>query len=195
MNQVPYIPRDIKELRFADRINSARLTGRYGLLAFWGGIALSVCSSLVFTFDGTLDREATVGLVVGGLSIATAVCLIATSVFLHISTSLRAVKMKRMFPQNPLPNKFLHAEFVRWIHRVDLILVIAATMLAIVVTFTAAAPIAIPSGLGLGFLGWAIASIWGIGANRVVYREIARQKKLAKAQPQQVLLPHPNRAR
>ena len=179
MQQTPYIPGSRRELRFANRISTARLAGRYGLLAFWGGIALAVSGSV-------LELEAAAVLTLAGLAETAAVCLITTSFILHVTSSFQAVQMKRLFPHNPLPAKFVHAELVRWLHRIDLILTIAATIAATLVLLGVGAVVTIPSGIGLGFLGWIVATIWGLGANRAVYKEVARQKKLAHMQIQEL---------
>ncbi len=181
MHQTPYIPGSRRELRFANRISTARLTGRYGLLAFWGGIALGVSGS-VLGLAMQLQLEALAALSLAGLAETAAACLITTSFILHVTASFQAVQMKRLFPHNPLPAKFLHAELVRWLHRIDLILTIAATIAATLVLLGVGAVVTIPSGIGLGFLGWIVATIWGLGANRAVYKEVARQKKLAQMQ-------------
>jgi hypothetical protein len=181
----PYTPRYRTELQFARRIVIARWTGQYGLLALWGGIALDVFGvavggNAIVDMNSQLQLAGLGALFVGTLAIGTAVCLLMTSFSLHVISSLQAVKIKRAFPQNPLPAKFLHAELIRWLHRIDLVLIIAATIAATFATLGFGAAVTIPSGIGLGFLGWIVATIWGLGANRLVYREVARQRKLTK---------------
>jgi hypothetical protein len=117
---------------------------------------------------------------VGTLAVIIAVCLLGTSLLLHVITSLQAVKLKKAFPQNPLPARFLHAELIRWYHRIALILTVAATIATTLATLGLIAAVTIPSGIGLGFLGWIIATIWGLSANRLVYNEVARQRKMTK---------------
>jgi hypothetical protein len=173
------------ELQFARRIVIARWTGQYGLLALWGGIALDVFGvavggSLLLGVNSQLQLAGLGALAIGTLAVVTAVCLLMTSFVFHVVTSLQAVRIKRVLPQNPLPAKFLHAELIRWLHRIDLVLTIAATIAATFATLGLGAAVTIPSGIGLGFLGWLVATIWGLGANRLVYREVARQRKATK---------------
>jgi hypothetical protein len=184
----PYIPRYRTELQFAKRISIARWSGHYGLIALWGGIALDVFGvavggNAIVEMNSQLQLAGLGALFVGTLAIGTGVCLLITSFSLHVISSLQAVKIKRAFPQNPLPAKFLHAELIRWLHRIDLVLTIAATIAATFATLGIGAAVTIPSGIGLGFLGWIVATIWGLGANRLVYREVARQRRLTKLLP------------
>jgi hypothetical protein len=184
----PYIPRYHTELQFAKRIAVARWSGDYGLLALWGGIALAVFGVAVggggiIDVNSQLQLAGLGALFIGVLAIGTALCLLLTSFTLHVISSLQAVKIKKTFPQNPLPAKYLHAEFIRWLHRIDLVLTVAATIAATLATLGFGAAVTIPSGIGLGFLGWIVASIWGLGANRLVNKEVARQRKLAKLLP------------
>jgi hypothetical protein len=185
----PYIPRYRTELQFAKRISIARWSGHYGLLALWGGIALDVFGvavggdAIIVNTNSQLQLAGLGALLVGVLAIGTGVCLLITSFTLHVISSLQAVKIKRAFPQNPLPGKFLHAELIRWLHRIDLVLTVAATIAVTLATLGIGAAVTIPSGIGLGFLGWIIATIWGLGANRLVYKEVARQRKLTKLLP------------
>ena len=167
------------------------------MTAFWGGIALelvgvSVESGAVVDLNSQLELAALAIFVLGALATATAVGLLATTLLLHVASSLQAVKMKRIYPQNPLPTKFLHAEFIRWIHRIDIVLTIAATIAATLATLGIGAAVTIPSGIGLGFLGWIAATLWGLGANRAVYKEVARQRKLLSLLPAD---PRPTRSR
>ena len=53
-----------------------------------------------------------------------------------------------------------------------------ATIAATLATLGFGSAVTIPSGLGLGFLGWAATRIWGFGANRSVYKEVKRQKEV-----------------
>jgi hypothetical protein len=175
----PYIPQYRVELRFAGKIAAAKITDRVGLVALYGGILIAV-GGLVMEVGLQLPLEALAAYIVGGLAVFSAVLLFVVTLILHIVASLQAFSIRRTFPQNPLPAKFLHAEFVRWIHRVDLVLITAATVFATFASFGFAAGITIPSGLGLGFIGWAITEIWGFGANRAVNKEVTRQKRLAK---------------
>jgi hypothetical protein len=180
-----YIPRYRTELQFAKRISVARWSGHYGLIALWGGIALDVFGvavggNAIVDMNSQLQLAGLGALFVGTLAIGTGVCLLMTSFSLHVITSLQAVKIKRAFPQNPLPAKFLHAELIRWLHRIDLVLTIAATIAVTFATLGIGTAVTIPSGIGLGFLGWIVATIWGLGANRLVYKEVARQRKLTK---------------
>ena len=175
----PYIPQYRVELRFAGKIAAAKTTDRVGLVALYGGILVAV-SGLVMEVSLQLPLEAVVAYIVGALAVISAVVLFVVTFVLHIVASIQAVSIRRTFPHNPLPAKFLHAEFVRWIHRVDLILIAAATIVATFASFGFAAGITIPSGLGLGFIGWAVTEIWAFGANRSVNKEVARQKRLAK---------------
>src|SRR5215831_10240702 len=175
----PYIPHYRVELRFAGKIAAAKITDRVGLVALYGGILVAV-GGLVMEVGLQLPLEALAAYIVGGLAVFSAVVLFVVTLILHIVASMQAFSIRRTFPHNPLPAKFLHAEFVRWIHRVDLVLITAATIFATFASFGFAAGITIPSGLGLGFIGWAITEIWGFGANRAVNKEVTRQKRLAK---------------
>jgi hypothetical protein len=186
----PYIPYYRAELQFAKRITIARWTGYYGLLTLWGGIALAVFGVAILggdmiDFNSQLQLAGLGALVIGTLAVGTAMCLLLTSFLLHVISSLQALKIKRAFPQNPLPAKFLHAELIRWLHRIDLVLTVAATIAATLATLGFGAAVTIPSGIGLGFLGWLVATIWGLGANRLVYKEVARQRKMTKLLPAQ----------
>jgi hypothetical protein len=186
----PYIPYYRAELQFAKRITIARWTGYYGLLTLWGGIALAVFGVAILggdmiDFNSQLQLAGLGALVTGTLAVGTAMCLLLTSFLLHVISSLQALKIKRAFPQNPLPAKFLHAELIRWLHRIDLVLTVAATIAATLATLGFGAAVTIPSGIGLGFLGWLVATIWGLGANRLVYKEVARQRKMTKVLPAQ----------
>jgi hypothetical protein len=182
----PYIPRYRQELQLARRIDIAHWAGFYGLIAFWGGIVLGAVSAALLS-GLLLGLAVQLGLIVLGvlavaiLIVVAALALMITSFLLHVTSSLQALSIRRKYPHNPLPTKFLHAEFIRWIHRIDLVLTIAATIAATIATLGLGAAVTIPSGIGLGFLGWAIATVWGLGANRIVYREVARQKKLSQA--------------
>jgi hypothetical protein len=167
-------------LRFAGKIAAAKITDRVGLVALYGGILVAV-GGLVLELSQQLPLEALVAYIVGALSVFSAVVLFVVTLILHIVASIQAVNIRRTFPHNPLPAKFLHAEFVRWIRRVDLLLVAAATIFTTFASFGFAAGVTIPSGLGLGFIGWAITEIWGFGTNRAVNKEVARQKRLGKA--------------
>jgi MFS family permease len=184
--KTPYIPRYRPEMQLAKRIAIARWAGFYGLIAFWGGIVLgAICAALlgglVLGVQLQFSLLVLAALTVALLAIVTALALMTTSFLLHVISSLQAINVKRRFPHNPLPAKFLHAEFIRWFHRVDLVLTVAATIAATFSTLGFGAAVTIPSGIGLGFLGWAIATVWGLGANRIVYKEVARQRKLSQA--------------
>jgi hypothetical protein len=151
----------------------------------WGGIALDVFGvavggGAIVDMNSQLQLAGLGALFTGTLAIGIALCLLITSFSLHVISSLQAVKIKRAFPQNPLPAKFLHAEFIRWLHRIDLVLTVAATIAVTLATFGIGAAVTIPSGIGLGFLGWIVATIWGLSANRLVYKEVARQRRLMK---------------
>jgi hypothetical protein len=181
-----YIPRYKQEMQLAKRIATARWAGFYGLIAFWGGIVLGLASAallagLVLGLDTQLRLIVLAALACAVFIVVAALALMTTSFLLHVISSLQAIGVKRTFPHNPLPAKFLHAEFIRWIHRIDLILTVAATIVATFSTLGFGAAVTIPSGIGLGFLGWAIATVWGLGANRLVYKEVSRQKKLSQA--------------
>ena len=183
--KTPYIPRYRQELQLARRIALAHWTGFYGIIAFWGGIVLgavsaALLSGLLLGFAVQLSLIVLAVLAVAILTVVAALALMITSFLLHVTSSLQAIRIRRMYPHNPLPTKFLHAEFIRWIHRIDLVLTVAATIAATIATLGLGAAITIPSGIGLGFLGWAIATVWGLGANRIVYKEVARQKKLSQ---------------
>jgi hypothetical protein len=178
---LPYIPRYRKEVQFANRIATARKTGRYGLEAVWGGIALGT-TGVVLALNAHLQPEALIALTVGVLAEVAAVGLLATTFFLHLSTSLQAVELQRTFPQNPLPAKFLQAEFVRWIKRVDLLIITTVTIAATVATLGFGTGITVPSGIGLGFLGWMVTKIWGYRANTSVQREVRSQQAAAHRQ-------------
>src|SRR5579862_5680214 len=177
--ETPYVPQYRVELRFAGKIAGAKIADRVGLVALYGGILIAV-GGFAMELNPQLSLEALVAYIVGGLSVISAIALFVVSLVLHVVASIQAFSIRRTFPHNPLPAKYLHAEFVRWIHRVDLILIAAATIVATFASFGFAAGITIPSGLGLGFIGWAITEIWGFGANRAVNKEVARQKRLAK---------------
>ena len=183
--KTPYIPRYRPEIQLANRIAIARWTGFYGLIAFWGGIVLGVVSAallggFVLGVDEKLSLIVLAVLAVAILTVVTALALMTTSFLLHVTASLQAISIRRKFPHNPLPTKFLHAEFIRWFHRVDLVLTVAATIAATITSLGFGAAVTIPSGIGLGFLGWAIATLWGLGANHIVYKEVARQRKLSQ---------------
>jgi hypothetical protein len=179
---LPYIPRYRKEVQFAKGIATAQRTGLYGLEAVWGGIALGT-AGVVLELNSHLQPEALIALTVGVLAEVAAVGLLATTFFLHLRTSLQAVEMQRTFPQNPLPAIFLQAEFVRWIKRVDLLLITTVTIAATLATLGFGTGITVPSGIGLGFLGWTVTKVWGYRANKSVLREVRRQKEVADLQP------------
>jgi hypothetical protein len=178
----PYIPRYSREVQFAKRIATARRTGLYGLEAVWGGIALGT-TAVVLELNSHLQPEALIALTVGVLAEVAAVGLLATTFLLHLRASLQAMELKRRFPQNPLPAIFLHAEFVRWIKRVDLFLITTVTIAGTLATLGFGTALTVPSGIGLGFLGWTVIKIWGYSANKSVQREVRRQKEVANLLP------------
>jgi hypothetical protein len=169
-------------LQFAKRIDTARRTGLYGFEAVWGGIALGT-TAVVLELNSHLQPEALIALTVGVLAEIAAVCLLAATFLLHLRTSLQAMELKRRFPQNPLPAKFLHAEFVRWIKRLELFLITTVTIAGTLATLGFGTALTVPSGIGLGFLGWTVIKIWGYRANKSVQREVRRQKEVANLLP------------
>ena len=172
----PYVPQYRQEWRLANQIDVTRRTDFYAGIAFWGGIALGVAALVGIGLSAPLRPEALIALVAAVLIEVAALVLSMANFFLHVSLSFQALQVKRKFPHNPLPARYLHAEFIRWIQRVDQFLTIVATLVATLTTFGIAAGITVPSGLGLGFLGWAATEIWAYGANKLVYREVRRQK-------------------
>ncbi len=172
----PYVAQYRQEWQLANRIDVTRRTDFYAGVALWGGIALGAAALAGVALSAPLRSEALITLVAAVLIAVTGLVLSMANFFLHVSISLQALQVKRKFPHNPLPARYLHAEFIRWIKRVDQFLTIIATIVATLTTFGIAAGITVPSGLGLGFLGWAATEIWAFGANKLVYREVRRQK-------------------
>jgi hypothetical protein len=172
----PYVLQYHQEWQLANRIDMTRRTDSYAGIAFWGGIALGAAALVGVGLSAPLRPEALIALAAAVLIEVAGLVLSMANFFLHVSISLQALNVKRKFPHNPLPARYLHAEFIRWIKRVDLFLTIVATIVATLTTFGIAAGITVPSGLGLGFLGWLATEIWAFGANRLVYREVRRQK-------------------
>src|SRR5215469_1404869 len=107
----PYIPQYRVELRFAGKIAAARTADRVGYLVFYGGILVAI-GGLIMEVALQLPLEALVAYIVGGLAVISGVTLLMTSLALHIIASIQAFSIRRSFPHNPLPAKYLHAEFV-----------------------------------------------------------------------------------
>ncbi|MGO8949231.1 MAG: hypothetical protein ACLQUY_16600 [Ktedonobacterales bacterium] len=179
----PYLPRSRQEWHLVNQIDLTRRLGRYGLGALWGGIGLGIAgvglglAGVGLGLSTPLQLAALIAIVAAVVVEVGGVGLSITNFFLHLRVSLQAVQIQRTAPHNPLPAKYLHAELVRWIKRIDLLLTTIATLVATLATLGIGIAVTVPTGIGLGFIGWVATELWGLGANRVVYREVRRQKE------------------